>query len=142
MSKKVIAVSNANNEGAIETVVTENNAGRKIDMSSKRQQDLLAKELRRQQGLLKKGRPVNGESNRQVRLAELNDKRANGLLKLGRPAYSEAEKIEADKNKATRKEEEAAKIKEMAAMILAGEVEAPAEVADLIPAKVEATEQA
>ena len=42
-------------------------------------------ELKREQGLLKRGRPINENSERQLRIKELESKRELGLVKRGRP---------------------------------------------------------
>jgi hypothetical protein len=98
---------------------------------------MLELELKRQQGLLKKGRPSDPSSKRQQRLEELVEKRLNGTLKLGRPKMSEEEKAEAEVIKAAKREAEQKKIKEMAAQILAGKIEAPDELKGLIVAEKE-----
>lgn len=115
----------------IETVDT--TVGRPIELTSKRQKDLLEKELKRQQGLLHKGRPIDLGSVRQERLAEMEERKLNGEeIKPGRPKFTAAEKVIADGIKKAKKEEEMKVIKAMAAQMLAAQnikTEAPAEAA-------------
>lgn len=120
-----------------EVNVEQKELGRPINLDSQRQKRMLELELKRQQGLLKKGRPSDPSSKRQQRLEELAEKRLNGTLKLGRPKMSEEEKAEAEVIKAAKREAEQKKIKEMAAQILAGKIEAPDELKGLIVAEKE-----
>jgi hypothetical protein len=121
----VIKVEATQNEVVVstETTVSEAQLGRPIDKMSKRQQDLLERELARMQGLIKKGRPVDLTSPRQVRLQEMEERKSLGLGKPGRPKYSEAEKIEADAKKKQQKENDLAWAKAQAAKILAAQHE-------------------
>lgn len=117
-------VRNVNVEGngknvTVDAGTKQDHPGRPIDTTSKRQQELLKRELKRQMGLLRKGRPVDIKSERQVRLHELAEKREAGLLKPGRPAYTEEQRKQAEKDKEARHEARMVEIRAMAAELLA-----------------------
>lgn len=103
---------------SMSATIEKHDPGRPIDVTSKRQQELLKRELKAQLGLLKKGRPVDPTSNRQKHITEINEKREKGLLKPGRPAYTEAERIEADKRKVEKDEARMADIRRMATELI------------------------
>ena len=87
--------------------------------NTKTQQTALAREIKFQLGVLRRGRPVDFSSTRQERLAELDKKRAAGELKLGRPKCTETERVKAEQEKRKRAEKEAAQIRKIAEEMLA-----------------------
>lgn len=100
-----------------EVVVVE--MGRPINLESKRQKQMLERELKRQTGGLKKGRPIDGTSKRQQHLNDVNAKKEAGIeSRPGRPAYTAEEKLAADAKKDERAAAEKVRIQEMAAQLL------------------------
>lgn len=106
-------------EDSLVDTITTKVPGRPTEITSQRQRKLLAQELKRQAGLLKKGRPVDPESERQQRLADLKERKEKGELKRGRPKYSEEEKIVAEQAKEQRKNQEQIRIQEAAKQLIA-----------------------
>lgn len=81
----------------------EKSIGRKIDLTSKRQQLLAKCEAAKASGTFKKGRPVIGTSKRQETLAKRQAKiEANGELKRGRPSIAGSKRQLALESKAAK----------------------------------------
>jgi hypothetical protein len=116
-SGKSVKVTATSTETVIEKL-EEGMPGRPIDLNSKRQQELLQREIKKQLGKLHKGRPIDPNSPRQLREKEKAEKRAAGLLKPGRPAYTEAEREEAEKIKEQKENERLALAAEQAKKLI------------------------
>lgn len=112
-TKEIVSESNTVETPVTETAVETTNElpkmpGRPVNMNSKRQKELLAKEIRRMTGgggETRKGRPADPNSKRQQKLADRAAKKSAGLLTPGRPKYTPEQKAEADRIKALRKKE-------------------------------------
>jgi hypothetical protein len=100
-------------------VLKQTHPGRAIDVTSKRQHDLLVRALKQKMGINRKGRAVDPNSKRQQTLAERKEKAEKGMLKKGRPAYTAEQKEIADKEKAKREEARLAEIDKMADELIA-----------------------